>query len=389
MNIAFIPVRCGSQAIELKNIRPFCGQPLVFWTLKALEKCALIDAIYASTDCDLIANVITGLEIAKVKIYRRKAENATDQASTEAAMLEFLLSMDFSTEDAFVLVQATNPFLTSKDLENALNRWQKGSFDSLLSCCRVKRFFWNENGTPINYDYKQRPRRQEFVGDLVENGSFYISSIANIMSHRNRLSGRIGIYEMPEYSYVELDEIEDWIAAEKTFARHGLEKKEKKRVKVLLTDVDGVLTDGGMYYSESGDEMKRFSTYDGMAFGILKQHRIKIGIITGENRNLNKRRAQKLKMDFIYQGVKNKMAVLKEICYKEKLKFKDVAYIGDDINDEEILRYVGFSACPASANETIKSLAGITVLKSKGGEGVVREVLDNYIELKKIHNTRT
>jgi N-acylneuraminate cytidylyltransferase len=120
--------------------------------------------------------------------------------------------------------------------------------------CRTKRFFWNENGTPINYDYKNRPRRQDFDGMLMENGAFYISSIGNIKKYKNRLSGKIAIYEMPEYTAIEIDEEDDWIIAEKLMQKYILQpKKSSKKIKLFLSDVDGTLTDAGMYYGNNGE----------------------------------------------------------------------------------------------------------------------------------------
>lgn len=381
MNIAFVPVRCGSKAIEWKNIKKFCGRPLVYWCLKALEECQSVDKIYAATDCNEIADIISGFKFLKTEVFYRESKNATSESSTEAVMLEFLSRNSFSIKDRFILVQATNPFIEAQDITMALSNYQEGNFDSMLSCCRIRRFFWRENGTPANYDYNKRPRRQDFKGELVENGSFYINTIENILESKNRLSGRIGIYEMPEYSFIEIDEIEDWIAAEQIFRKHRNISQEKAKIKLLLTDVDGVLTDSGMYYSESGDELKKFSTYDGMAFGILKKAGIKTGIITSENRQLNANRAKKLGMNYIFQGARNKLKILEEICQKEGIDYNDVAYVGDDINDVEILEKVGMAACPSSARFEVKSIHGIRILESKGGEGVIRELADKYIEL--------
>lgn len=381
MNIAFVPVRCGSQAIKWKNIKPFCGKPLVYWCVNALQECAQIDAIYVATDCKEIEDVVRQFNMPKVNIYQREAQNATDTSGTEQVMLEFLLKNKFSSSDNFILVQATNPFVTHSDFSQALVKLKENQVDSLLSCCRIKRFFWNENGTPKNYDYTNRPLRQNFKGELVENGAFYINTVGSVIENKNRLGGRIGLHEMPEYSFTEIDEYEDWVIAEKIFMKYKKSEIPKKRIKILLTDVDGVLTDAGMYYSEKGDELKKFSTYDGMAFSILKKHGIKTGIITSENRKINANRAKKLNIDFVFQGVTDKWMVVQEICRNEHVAPEEIGYVGDDMNDLEVLQHVGMAACPSSAIQTIKNVEGILVLNTKGGEGVIRELTDNYIEL--------
>ena len=222
--------------------------------------------------------------------------------------------------------------------------------------------------------------RQEVEKIYIENGAFYINTVGNILAKKNRLSGKIGIYEMPEYTFTEIDEIEDWIIAEKIFIKNRTDTASKKRIKMLITDVDGVLTDAGMYYSELGDEVKKFNTYDGMAFSILKKNGIKTGIITSEDRALNSNRAKKLQIDFTYQGIANKLEVFRQICESENINPNEVAYVGDDINDLEVLSSVGLAACPSTARQEIKNIPGILILKSKGGEGVIRELVDNYIE---------
>lgn len=149
-------------------------------------------------------------------------------------------------------------------------------------------------------------------------------------------------------------------------------------LKIVLTDCDGVLTDGGMYYYNNGVEGKKFNTRDGMAMQILKANGIKTGIITGENTKIVENRANKLKIDYLYMGVKNKYQILLEICEKENITPNNTAYIGDDINDLEILKNVGFSACPNDAMEEVKKICNFVSSKD-GGKGVVRDVIERYL----------
>ena len=149
-------------------------------------------------------------------------------------------------------------------------------------------------------------------------------------------------------------------------------------IKLFLSDVDGVLTDAGMYYTESGDEFKKFNTHDGMGFNLLKQAGIKTGIITTEQTNIVSRRAEKLKTDYVYQnvGFGGKLKAALEICEKENISMQEVAYIGDDINCIELLSAVGLAACPANATQKVKEIPGIIHLSKSGGEGVVREFIE-------------
>jgi len=378
---AFIPVRGGSKSIPLKNIKDFCGKPLVYWNIKALEDTFEVDKIIVATDSQEIEKTVLSFGFNKTEIYHRVAENAEDTSSTESVMLEFLEQAGLNENDIFMLVQATSPLTMSDDFKNAIQYYKKENFDSLLSVVRFKRFFWNENGTSTNYDYKNRPRRQDFSGELMENGAFYINKVENILKEKNRLSGKIGLYEMPEYTQFEIDEPDDWMIAEQLMKKHILKSTRPKEIKLFLTDVDGVLTDAGMYYSENGDELKKFNTRDGMGFDLLRKNNIKTGIITSESTDIVERRAKKLKVDYLYQGKREggKLEAALEICNKEKISIENVAYIGDDINCYNLLNAVGAAACPADAIEVIKTISGINIMTKKGGEGCVREFIGKIL----------
>mgnify|MGYP003991495155 FL=1 len=379
MNIAFIPARCGSESIPFKNIKIICGKPLIYWALLALTKSKNIDQIYVATDCDEIKDTVRDFNFDTVQIFDRSSTNASNTASTESVMLEFLDSKDFSGEDLFVLVQATTPFTSSDDFDNAINILKSNfEIDSLLSCVESKRFFWTKNGNAINYDYYNRPLRQDFDGILMENGAFYINTVENINKHKNRLSGNIHPYLMPEYSAIEADEEDDWIIIEKLMYKYVVNNKPSKIIKLFATDVDGVLTDAGMYYDNNGNELKRFNTHDGMAFKILKEKGIITAMITSEKTNIVKLRANKLQVDYLFQGVKGreKLEVLEKICIEKNMSLSEVAYIGDDINDYQALSSVGFPACPNNAITKIKNIEGIKHLSKSGGDGAVREFVD-------------
>ena len=380
MNIAFVPARCGSQTIPFKNIKIICGKPLIYWALLALTKSKSIDQIYVATDCDDIKDVVVDFNFEKVQIFDRCDVNASNTASTESVMLEFLDGMNFSEEDLFILVQATTPFTSSDDFDNAINIIKSDSeIDSLLSCVESKRFFWTKDGNAINYNYYKRPLRQDFDGLLMENGAFYINTVENIYKYKNRLSGNIHPYVMPEYTAIEADEEDDWLIIEQLMYKYIINKQTRANsVKIFATDVDGVLTDAGMYYDNNGNELKRFNTHDGMAFNILKERGIITAMLTSEKTNIVKLRANKLQVDYLFQGVKGseKLEALNKICVEKNMSLSEVAYIGDDINDYNVLSSVGFPACPKNAIANIKNIKGITHLSKSGGDGAVREFVE-------------
>lgn len=383
-HIAFVPARCGSKSIKLKNIRPLCGNPLIYWCLYELQQAQSIDRVVVATDCYQIKDTVEAFNFSKVLVYERLAENANDKAGTEAVMLEYIEAAGLPDNDLFVLVQATSPFTQAQHIDQAIKKLTTGeAYDSLLSVVRLKRFYWTDDGQAINYDYRNRPRRQDFVGQLMENGAFYMQNVGGIKTHQNRLGERIALYEMPEYTGLELDEENDWLMAEQLMVKHDLTNKGGVKwsdIQLFMTDVDGTLTDAGMYYSEKGDELKRFSAYDGKGLELLCKAGIKVGIITAEDRELNRRRARKLKLDFEYHANHSKLETIQELCQQLNITLKQVAYIGDDINDLELLSHVGISACPDNARPEIKAIAHIIKLKAKGGQGAVREFADMILK---------
>ena len=152
------------------------------------------------------------------------------------------------------------------------------------------------------------------------------------------------------------------------------------KIKLVLSDVDGVLTDGGMYYSKNGEELKKFNTRDGMAIEILHNNNIKSGIITKENSKIVKQRTQKIKPDLVLIGIQKKELELPKICKKFNISNNQIAYIGDDINDLSIMNLVGFSACPKDAVDEIKKISDY-ISNYPGGSGVLREISDLIISI--------
>ena len=146
-------------------------------------------------------------------------------------------------------------------------------------------------------------------------------------------------------------------------------------IRLFATDVDGVLTDAGMYYGESGDEWKKFNTRDGMGIKLLQRAGIITAIVTQERTKLVARRAEKLTIPELHQGVMDKLTVIREMAARHGLSLKHVAYIGDDVNDLEALKAVGFSASPADGLPDIVAAVDY-VCQKKGGEGAVREIIE-------------
>jgi len=151
--------------------------------------------------------------------------------------------------------------------------------------------------------------------------------------------------------------------------------KKCKKIKIVLTDVDGVLTDGGMYYSSKGDVMKKFHVRDGMGVTLLRKNKIPTIIVTKEKNPIIRQWAKKMKIEKVYEGILQKEVIINEIYKTFNVTPQELAYIGDDVNDVELMKKVGFSAAPKDGAEQIKKVADY-ICKSKGGEGVLREIAD-------------
>ncbi len=158
-------------------------------------------------------------------------------------------------------------------------------------------------------------------------------------------------------------------------------KKKLFKIKLLLLDVDGVLTDGGIYIDNKGNEIKRFNVKDGSGIKMAKQCGIEVGLITGRKSKIVITRAKELEVKLVYQGVKKKHLLLEKIIKDLKVKKEEIAYIGDDVIDLKILKEVGCKVAVNDAHFAIKKNADI-VTKKRGGEGAVREFIDILLKEK-------
>ena len=385
MNVAFIPVRGGSKSIPLKNIKEINGKPLVYWTVRAACDCKYIDTVYVATDSEAIKNVVESFGFSKVKVIGRSEESSSDTASTESAMLEFADSYKFEN---IVLVQATSPLLTGEDLDRGFEVFFQPETDSVLSAVKQKRFQWSikadGNATATNYDVFARPRRQDYEGYFVENGAFYITRRLDLIKHKNRISGNIKIVEMNEDTFFEIDEPSDWIVIEALMKKKDLPKdkdsicKFSYDIKMFLTDCDGCLTDGGMYYSENGDELKKFNTRDGKGFELLRNAGIVVGIVTSEDVQLVRNRAKKMRLDIVECGVTDKLKLVKKLAQQYGIGLEQIVYLGDDVNDLEVIQQVGFGCSVADGMPQVKSAAKY-ITHVRGGEGAIREITERIL----------
>lgn len=350
--IAFIPISSEEQAENSKYIQLFCGKPLIFWCLDSLEKSNDVSAIYISTDNEHIKLIIAKFGFEKICFIPNHLGNDFEQS-----IFSLLHTINFSNNENIIALPTASPFLQLLDLEKVISEFREKDLSSMLSVVEVKQPEWSE--------YKSQ---------FVENSVFYLSKMSVMLSSKRVVSGIMDTYKMPEYTLNSYEK--EWEVAELLMKKYLLAKtKNPKNIRLFATDVDGVLTDAGMYYSESGDELKKFNTHDGMGLVILQKAGIKTAIITSENTKMVENRAKKLKVDYLYQGKKygGKLSAILEMCEKENITLENVAYIGDDVNCFDALSNVGLAACPADAEPEILNIPNILKMTKKGGEGCVRE----------------
>ena len=232
--IAIILARCGSKGIPHKNIKNFCGLPLVAWSiLQAINTKGITD-VWVSSDDKKILNIAKKYG-AKPIIRPKKLATSTSSSDNGYIHALSFIEKNYYTPDIIIALQATSPIRESKDLELALRKFKLQNYNSMFSACFAEDLLlWKKSKKTlqsINYDFKKRPRRQDFKDYLIENGSFYIFTPNLIRKLKNRLGGKIGTYVMESWKLFELDEPSDYIFCELIMKNYIL-KNNKIRLKV-------------------------------------------------------------------------------------------------------------------------------------------------------------
>lgn len=211
--IAIILARGGSKGIPGKNIIDFCGKPLIVWTIEQLKQSRGINSIWVSSDSEKILSVS---KACGAEIIHRPAEISSDTATSESGWLHALdyIENKVGCVDIVVAPQVTSPLREPADIERGLSNFQEQKCDSMFSCSVVKGlFFWERtlDGTlkSINYDYKNRKRRQDIFKQYIENGSFYLFKPWVLREYNNRFGGKIGMTEMEFWKMFQIDSMED------------------------------------------------------------------------------------------------------------------------------------------------------------------------------------
>ncbi|MBD3216521.1 MAG: HAD hydrolase family protein [Candidatus Lokiarchaeota archaeon] len=386
----FIPMRKGSKGFPGKNKTYLSRKPLYFWAVKSALDCQSVDKVIVATDDRSIFDELKSFFPGYEKLYlfdRVNSEDTNDTSSTEDAILSWFISWNIvNSEDLIVLRQVTNPFVTSEDLQKAINEHTLGCV--MVSASESDRFMWYHTGTnwKANYDIRNRPRRQDineknFNRFSIENGAFYIFSAKDLLENGNRLADgkNVQLYLMSSHTQFEIDTPEDFCLVDTAFSLYGYSKligdTNDEGIKLLVCDVDGTLTNGKMNYSETGKLFKTYDTKDAYTIQALhKSGKCQVIFLSGESA-INEGIAESLGIPF-FGDCFNKWEFLQKYCYKNKIFLENVAYIGDDINDLTAMSNVRIPACPKNADKALKLLDGVYLCDRKGGDGAIREFVD-------------
>ena len=358
------------------------GRPFVYWTLDALCSTKKIDQIIVLSNRDDVTELVSSYAGAKVTVFCGIKSIKSEGDSVENLLYEVISKSDLSPNDVIVNLHPSFPLIQKDHVRGALDLFLEEHSDSLVSVALQKRFIWNVDGELRDYHVDKRPPLLDLDGYLVESGVINIFYAGGFLKNKRMVQGIVSLFEMPGRSLSTLDELTEKNSINFfPFDEGESDNKKISEIKLFVSDIDGTLTDGGMYYSGSGELMKRFNTKDGKGFELLRANGIKTCLITSEETEITISRANKMKIDFVYQGATGvgKKDALTELCTKLGISPLNVAYIGDDLNCIEALQYSGAKACPMDAVPQVKKVSGIYVCNASGGNGAVREFADKVI----------
>ncbi|XP_071315320.1 N-acylneuraminate cytidylyltransferase A [Trachinotus anak] len=380
---AVILARGGSKGIPLKNIKMLAGVPLIGWVLRAARDSNMFASVWVSTDHDEIAKVA---ESWGAKVHRRSAEVSKDTSSSLETLQEF--ARYHPEVEVICHIQATSPCLQPYHVKEALNMILKEGFDSVFSVVRRHHFRWQEvkeesagQTSPLNLNPAKRPRRQDWDGELCENGSFYFATTDLVMKKGVLQGGKVGYYEMkPEYS-VDIDVDIDWPVAEQRVLRYGY---FGQGVRLMFCNVSGCLTEGRIFLPVHGEEMVSINTRDTMGIRMLQKEDVEVVLLTSREDPITPSLAEKLSKNMgckVIEVGEEPLNDLKPELEERKLNWMDVAYMGNDKPDVNCLNLACLSAVPGDAPKDAINAAKYTC-NEVGGMGAIREFAEHILNLK-------
>lgn len=385
--LALIPARGGSKGIPRKNILPLAGKPLLAHTIKQALDTPVITRTVVSTNDDEIAVVAQQYG---AEVVWRPEEISGDKATSESALLhtlDYLRDTEGYQPDLVVFLQATSPMRRPDDIQNAIDTFQCENADSLLSVMPFHGFLWRkeaEGVRSLSFDYRNRPMRQDAPEDYVENGSIYIFKPEILRQNNNRLGGKIAIYPMRALDSFQIDEPDDLRLIEQLMTAQPRSIPILHDIELLVLDFDGVLTDNRVLVDQDGCEAVMAHRGDGWGIARLQEAGVEVVVISTETNPVVAARCRKLKIDYI-QSENNKIAALQRLAQERQLSPTNIAFVGNDVNDLDCLKWVGTPIVVADAMPEVLSVAAY-ITETRGGYGAVREVADAILRGRVTHD---
>lgn len=383
-SVAIILARGGSKGVPLKNLSKIGGKTLLERCICAAKKSRLVGEVYVSTDDPRIASVA---RVHNAVVIDRPANLSGDEISSEAAWLHALKVIQKSKPlvSHLVFLQCTSPFTTGDDIDGCLSLLLSGRASCSISVVEDHSFLWrltaDDWGQGINHDERiQRLRRQDLEPTFRENGAIYCVRVVDFLSVGRRFCGPVALY-LVRHPALEIDtpldlKICNAIVGEAIFDVPDVERL--RRIKVVVTDFDGIHTNDSALLAEDGLESVVVSRKDGLGVEILRQElAMKVVILSKERNLVVSERAKKLKVEAI-QACDDKVVGLSGWLRGHGYSWADILYVGNDINDIGPLSLAGLSACPADAHSSAMDVSD-WVIPVRGGEGVLRFIADRLL----------
>jgi N-acylneuraminate cytidylyltransferase len=382
---AIIPARGGSKGIPNKNIMEFAGKPLIAWSILQAQESGVVDTVYVSSDSEEMLRVAANYGAEPV---RRPDDLSTDTASSESALihvLDWIKDKTGTDPETGVFLQATSPLRDPDDIAGAVRAFDEQKVDALFSGAILDDVcIWGEDDGQLvgkTFDPWNRGLRQDRPPLYLENGSIYVLKPSLLRETNNRLGGKIGRYTMPFWKSFEIDTLDEAELCEFYFRKHLLpcwQAKEnpfkQENIDLIVYDFDGVMTDNRVMQFQDGAEAVYVSRADGWGVGQIKEMGIKQIILSTEKNSVVASRGKKLGIEVI-QGSDDKKSDLIDYCERHEIQASEVLYVGNDVNDLEAMKLVGYPVAPADAHPAIIEIARV-VTRGYGGTGIIREIAD-------------
>lgn len=355
--IGFLPI---SQKNKLSK-RKFLGRPLFCWVL-AEAIFSELEEIFVATDDDEIQHFISKNYNWTKKINVISFDSKTN--SVEA--FNSFKTEKSKTGDIVCLLNIFSAFVSKADINRGLSKVSDQKTTHAISVVELENKIRNEDGSITMGVQNSR---------FLENSALLFEKIGGENLKTSEL------IKMPVETIFPISE-KNWESNETIIANKLISEKETKSIKFLILDVDGVFTDGGVYYDENGELSKRFDIRDGMGLEILREHGVQVAVMTSEDSALVKKRMEKLKIEHIFLYAKDKHSLLQNFLEQQNISRGEIAYIGDDVNDLANLCSVGWSFCPQNATNSVKPFVDI-ILSQNSGNGAIREATERILNYNK------